>query len=198
MSLRIFALRHGSTAWNQQKRLQGRRDIPLSEKGIQALENLTIPSRFSQLQWYCSPLQRTRQSAELLNISRYQLETALLEMDWGAWEGECLPDLRIRLGRSMQQQESRGLDLQPPGGESPRQVRERLLIWLAQLPSQPDIGIICHKGVLRSLLSEALDWDMKTDCPVKVDWHRGLLFQWHGDSGLILEEHNISLQEVPC
>ncbi len=195
MSLTIFALRHGATAWNQQKRLQGRRDIPLSEEGIQALKNLTIPTCFVDLQWYISPLLRARQSAELLHISTYQTEPALLEMNWGEWEGERLPELRNRLGQQMLHQESRGLDLQPPGGESPRQVRDRVLAWLSQLPQQQDIGIVCHKGVLRSLLSEALDWDMKSDCSVKVDWHKGLLFQWRGSNALTLLEYNIDLQK---
>ena len=44
---------------------------------------------------------------------------ALIEMDWGQWEGHRLADLRRRHGSRMSEMEALGLDLLPPGGESP-------------------------------------------------------------------------------
>ncbi len=49
----------------------------------------------------------------------------------------------------MKENEKRGLDFQPPGGESPRMVRTRVGNWLANLKECDEpIGAITHKGVL--------------------------------------------------
>ena len=92
-------------------------------------------------------------------------------------------------------QEVRGLDMTPTGGESPRQVRQRLIQWLAEQEdgSEQQLGVVCHKGVIRALLSQALDWDMTAKCPVKIDWRQALQFQWSAADGLTLRAHNVPL-----
>ncbi|OMH39742.1 histidine phosphatase family protein [Motiliproteus sp. MSK22-1] len=194
MSLKLFAIRHAATSWNKEKRLQGRQDVGLSPEGLQSLKDKNIPSLFQQYHWYCSPLKRARQTAENLGIQHYQIEPALIEMDWGTWEGQRLPDLRAQLGDKMRTAEAMGLDLQAPEGESPRQVQQRLLAWLETLQEKEHAGIVCHKGVLRALLSSALDWEMVNDCPVKINWSQGLLFSWNSNQGLKLVDYNISLE----
>ncbi len=193
MSLKILAIRHAATNWNQQKRFQGRRDIPLNDAGRTSLQGKTIPVDYQQARWYSSPLLRARQTAELLSAPEFQQEVSLIEMDWGDWEGQRLADLRAELGTEMEAAEALGLDLQPPGGESPRHVRQRVLNWLQSLTPEGKIGIVCHKGVLRALLSEALQWDMREDCPIKIRWDQALLFSYHPDSGLQLTEYNLPL-----
>ncbi len=194
MSLQILAIRHAATAWNREKRLQGRRDIPLSPEGLASLADATVPAAFTTADWYCSPLLRARQTADAIGVSDYQVEAQLVEMDWGRWEGQRLPQLRAQLGPAMAAEEARGLDLQPPAGETPRQVQQRLLRWLNTQPDTGRIGIICHKGVLRAMLSLALEWDMIAACPIKVCWQQALLFNWHPRQGLTLVDYNLPLK----
>jgi probable phosphoglycerate mutase len=193
MTLSILAIRHAATEWNQQKRLQGRRDIPLSAIGQQQLAERQCPAEFLHEQWFCSPLKRAQQTAQALDIHHYHVEPALIEMDWGEWEGRQLVDLHKQLGTAMEREEAKGLDLHPPGGESPRQVQQRLLEWLSRQPSNGKMGIVCHKGVLRTLLSLALDWDMTDDCKIKINWKEALLFHWDHQQGLSLADYNLPL-----
>jgi len=194
--LELLAIRHAATDWNAQKRFQGHRDIALNEAGRQSLVNKQPPLGFGSAIWYVSPLLRARETARLLGIERYRCTRALIEMDWGDWEGERLPELRRRLGSAMQQQESLGLDLHPPGGESPRQVRARILGWLDETAFTSDrIGLLTHKGVIRAMLSAALDWDMRSACPIKLQWDKALLFDWR-DGKLQLLDYNIPLSDV--
>jgi probable phosphoglycerate mutase len=82
-----------------------------------------------------------------------------------------LAELRAADGAAFAENEARGLDLQPPGGESPRQVQDRLRPWLRRLAAAgADAGAVTHKGVIRALLAQACDWPMLGKPPVKLDW----------------------------
>ncbi len=59
-------------------------------------------------------------------------DSALIEMDWGDWEGLTLDEICARHGEEFARNEARGLDFRPPGGESPREVLERLRPWLVR------------------------------------------------------------------
>ena len=80
----IYLLRHGLTEYNAQKRYQGQRDIPLSEKGRDQLCRADINPRVV----YITPLCRTRQTAEVLFPGAKLVEIAgLKEMCFGSFEG---------------------------------------------------------------------------------------------------------------
>ncbi len=62
----LALIRHGPTVWNEQKRLQGQTDIPLSPDGRKRVEGRRVPDEFSDFNWFASPLSRAQQNAELL------------------------------------------------------------------------------------------------------------------------------------
>jgi probable phosphoglycerate mutase len=170
----VSFLRHGSTAWNEEGRMQGRRDIPLSERGRAEVELWRKHSGLAHLvpaatPWYSSPLRRAAETAEILSGALPRCDPALIEMDWGHWEGFRLPELRDRYGAEFARNEAAGLDFQPHGGETPRQVRERVVRWLAATALVHDsIVAVTHKGVLRAVLSAATGWDMTVKPPRKL------------------------------
>lgn len=176
-----------------QKKLQGRTDIALADAGKSQVLSWHIPADITQ--WYVSPLMRARQTAELLGLKDFQECPDLIEMDWGDWEGETLATLRQidaqedarQTGVStMLENESKGLDMLPPNGESPRQVRRRVHQWLMSLPAQSyeqhDIGAITHKGVIRATISLATGWNMTGKYKIKVRNNTGYLFSWTADT----------------
>lgn len=170
--IRLVLLRHAPTGWNADRRLQGRADPPLSEAGRAVFANARLPALFRQRSWFASPLRRARETASMLGLDA-AIEPALIEMDWGAYEGRTLAELQAEHGTAFAENEARGLDFQPPGGESPRQVQERLLPWLRRLASEnADAGAITHKGVIRAILAQAHGWPMIGKPPVKLDWRR--------------------------
>ena len=174
--MKLALLRHGMTDWNLEKRIQGQIDKPLGAAGIKQFEGKSIPRSIAHYQWYCSPLMRARQTAELLGLRDYQVEAALMEMNWGDWEGEILKPLRKQLGQSMRDNEQRGVDFCPPNGESPRQMQQRLQTWLGGLSGQ-DSAAVVHKGIIRCVYAMACDWDMCGEAPVKFNWGAIHIFQ---------------------
>ena len=161
----LLVLRHAPTEWNAQSRIQGRADPPLSASGRALAMAWRLPPGWQDAVCFCSPLRRATETARLLGLVPL-VEPALIEMDWGEWEGRRLAELRAELGVDMSENERRGLDFRPPGGESPRDVQQRLLPFLAGL-SQPAIAVT-HKGVLRALYALASGWTMAGKPPQKL------------------------------
>ena len=118
-----------------------------------------------------SPLARCRQTATALGLTKAAVEPRLVEMDWGQWEGRRLADLRAELGSQMADNEARGFDFQPAGGESPRMVLARIRPWLRQQATAGSATVaISHRGVIRVIFALATGWDMLGRPPAKLDW----------------------------
>jgi probable phosphoglycerate mutase len=88
----VAFLRHGATAWNEEGRMQGRRDMPLSERGRAEVEAWRAHARFSDVvsgatPWYSSPLRRAVETAEILTGTAPQCDPALIEMGLGRLGG---------------------------------------------------------------------------------------------------------------
>jgi len=166
----IACLRHGATDWNAEGRMQGRRDVPLSATGRADVAGWTLPADLAHdADWFASPLLRAVETAELMSGRTPRIEPALIEMDWGAWEGSRLDELQARLGDEFTGNAARGLDFRPPGGERPRDVVWRVARWLDGIAARErPLVAVTHNGVLRALLVLATDWDMRGKPPVKL------------------------------
>jgi probable phosphoglycerate mutase len=173
----LALLRHGPTAWTREHRLQGRTDLALDAAGRRAVSGWRLPAEALGLHWLTSPLKRCRETAALLGLEP-KIEPRLIEMDWGGWEGRTLVELRAEFGAEIAAREAQGLDLQPPGGESPRAVRRRLAPLLAEIAAEgTGTGCVTHKGIIRAILALATGWDMLEPEPAKLDWDSMHLFR---------------------
>ena len=171
--IHVYFIRHGQTQWNSEKRLQGRTDIPLNDTGRLQISAYQLPSDLPSLQWFHSPLLRTLQTAELLGVESLA-EEALIEMNWGSWEGKTLTQLREQDPINVAEQEALGLDLRPVGGESPRLVAERVNTWLHSLDchdAEQYIGCVSHKGIIRAIYALAANWGMLGKAQHKMNYH---------------------------
>ena len=165
----IALVRHARTEWNDAGRMQGRADIGLSEAGRAQVRGWTLPTRFKTARFVSSPLARARETAALLGGDHFTVDDALIEMHWGAWEGETHAALREQDGVRFELASARGLDFRPPGGESPRDVQERIRSWLASRANVPhDVVAITHQGVIRAVLALISGWDMTGKPPVRL------------------------------
>ncbi len=161
MRTRLAIIRHGPTEWNSEGRIQGHTDISLSAAGRAAVAGWRVPGELAGFRWLASPLKRALETARLLGAEP-AIEPRLAEMNHGQWEGHRIDDLRAELGDAMAEIERRGLDMRPPGGESPRDLQQRLKPWLAEVGAlgEPTVAV-AHNGVLRAVYSLASGWDMR-------------------------------------
>jgi broad specificity phosphatase PhoE len=162
---KLYFVRHGETDWNAERRLQGRRDIPLNALGRQQaarcgelLRNLlaaggATPQQFT---FTASPLSRARETMEILRAGLgvppqdYTTDARLVELSFGTWEGLTYKEVRALDSSALATRERDKWNFQPPGGESYAQLLERVRAWHDGLTG--DAIIAAHGGVARALL----------------------------------------------
>lgn len=162
-------IRHADTAWNRDGLVQGSTDIPLDDVSHDEIGHWTLPREIIGFRWIASPLLRAVQTAELLSGHPPEIDVRLTEMAWGEWEGRRLPDLRAELGDLMVAWEAKGLDFRGPGGESPREVQNRMAPLLCDVAKHQEPTVaVCHRGVVRAIYARAIDWNMVNKPPEKL------------------------------
>lgn len=191
----LAMMRHAETDWSAAGRIQGRSDVPLNDAGRLALRNRSLPAAFREMRVVTSPLRRCVETAAQMGLSLHGREPRIAEMRWGAWEGRRLADLRAEFGAAMRENESRGLDFAPPGGESPREVLARVRHWLTEVAAGevPTLAIT-HRGVIRVVFAAATDWDMRGRPDVKLDWNALHVFSLGRDGNPVVHRMNQSLE----
>lgn len=193
----VALIRHAPTAWNAEGRIQGRSDVGLSDEGRRMARAWSVPAAFAGFDWVASPLARARETAAILGAPNCPTDRRLAEADWGAWEGLVLVELRASLKGALEREEAKGLDLAPPGGESPRAVRGRFADWLTdiEVAGRPTIAVT-HNGIIRAAYSLATGWDMTSRLKVRFDWGEAQLFDIESGA-LSVRTLNLSLREAP-
>ncbi len=197
MDRRVTALalvRHSPTDWNEQGLVQGHSDIPLGDTGRALAARWRLPADLAGFTLVSSPLRRAVETARII-AGEPAIEPRLIEMDWGAWEGRRLSDLRRELGDLMAAWEAKGLDFRAPDGESPRQVQARLRPWLAEVAARGEATLaFCHNGVIRAVYALATGWDMTDKAPQKLREATAHLFTLAADGSPGVARLNIGLE----
>jgi broad specificity phosphatase PhoE len=194
----LIVLRHAPTVWNREKRLQGRTDVALDEDAVAIAARWRVVPDWRAYPLLVSPLMRTRMTASILfPDSPQRIEPRLIEMSFGEWEGKRLRDLRQESGADAATREGLGIDFRAPGGESPREVQERLRPLLENLArlGRPSIAVT-HKAVIRALYALATGWTMLEKPPHRLRDHCAQIFDLAGDGTLAIKDLNCSLVEA--
>ncbi|SFF02984.1 probable phosphoglycerate mutase [Chitinophaga sp. CF118] len=149
---RIALIRHGSTAWNKEGRMQGSTDIPLDAEGIMQAQKLGL--RLSDEHWdlvYSSHLSRARQTGEIiaaqLGIPDFFQDERLREVSGGQTEGTSEEERIVKWGADWRQ-----LEL---GMETEIAVCNRGLAFIDDLLEEhagKHILIVSHGSFIRHLL----------------------------------------------
>lgn len=152
----ILLLRHGQTTWNVARRIQGRKESPLTELGVrQAAAMADLVAGLAEREagpWrlVSSPLGRAQLTAEpIARRLALAIETdeRLAEISCGDWEGLTRDEVGVSGPEWF---------FNAPGGETYDQVMARVQGFLADLPPEPErrVIVVSH-GVTGRLLRGA-------------------------------------------
>ncbi len=154
-------LRHGQTVWNVEKRIQGSGNSELTPEGISASRMwgrylLTYGTDWNRI--IVSPLQRARETAELVNEALQlplQVDEGIRELNWGEWEGRTIDEIKRDNPGQLEELLHHGWEFRPPGGESRKELLDRVLASLRENSDRwpkENLLIVSHLGVIKSLL----------------------------------------------
>lgn len=150
-------MRHPETGWNQQKRYQGWRDIPLSARGEEQCRQLIMQlGQMSSVDAVLSSdltrcLAVARPLAKRLGKPLHALPE-LRELDFGAWEGLTFDEVGQRYPSEQADWLDNPSEIAPPGGETLQQMTGRIRQALVAY-RQRDIIVVTHGGVIATVLN---------------------------------------------
>lgn len=150
--LRLLLVRHGRTAWNVERRVLGRTDLPLDEVGLE--QAAALPARIGAVdRVWSSPLLRARQTAQVLGEPA--LEPGLQEMDQGELEGLYGEEMAARHGELLRRWREDPTGVRLPGGEAMEEVQARAIAALYRIadesPPGATVAVVTHQIVLGTI-----------------------------------------------
>jgi probable phosphoglycerate mutase len=164
----LVLIRHGETAWNREKRLQGQIDIALSDVGVQQARALAerfdakskvdatvnAQAAFSIDAVVSSDLSRAMQTAaplaEVLGLTVVP-EPGLRERHYGIFQATTRDQIAVQWPDDHARWIGHDPDFAPEGGESMRQLSERVVRTLASIGRMyagKTVVCVTHGGVL--------------------------------------------------
>lgn len=176
----LILIRHGETAWNAVRRLQGHIDIGLNSQGQQQALAVARALAATPLDAViASDLQRAVQTAAAIAAGRplvVQQDPALRERCYGRFEGLLYAEIADLYPAEFAAWQARDIDARmPPGERTAETFREfsqrsvdAILGWAARYAGAT-IAIVAHGGVLECAYRQAraLALDTPRDFTVK-------------------------------
>jgi probable phosphoglycerate mutase len=165
----ILLVRHGETLWNQQGRMQGQHDSPLTPTGLHQARRLA--RRLAQVEFvalYSSDLGRAHQTARCIaDETGHEIiaDQGLRERNFGIFEGLTNTEIKTKFPEEYEQFAKRLPHFVTAGGESAAQFMERAVGTLDRIAMRhpgETIVVVSHGLVLDALYRRA------TDMPVEM------------------------------
>jgi len=157
----LWLVRHGQTDWNVEGRYQGQADRPLNEIGIRQARDLA--RKISDVKFaaiYSSDLQRAFSTAKILADEReVKVDPRLREIHQGEWEGQLFSVIRERYVDFFEDRRENPLESRPPGGESLKEVAERVKSCVDEIAARHPgerILIVSHGLAIATLIVASL------------------------------------------
>lgn len=133
----LLLVRPGTTEYDQQGRIQGTLDVPLSEEGREQVVAMADALRgFHPTALFTAAGQASKQSGELLGKAlelRPRTLDKLQNVDQGLWQGMLLSDVKTKQPKVFRKWLERPESVCPPEGESIPHAKQRVAEVLGKL-----------------------------------------------------------------
>ena len=183
----LYFVRHGQTEWNAIARMQGQWNSDLNETGRnQAEVNGDLLSNHNIDTVIASPLDRTRQTAEIINRHlklQVSYDDRIMEWDCGDWSGYLYAEVKVKWAEEWRQLEANRFYYRGPNCENYPDMINRSGPFLDELKARPEnnIAIVSHGMIGRVMVAQllgfneeqTLEFHQSNDVVFRVTLHKG-------------------------
>lgn len=154
--MRIYVIRHGLTELNKKKKVNGEIDEPLALEGIEQAKNAVsnVPQSIKHI--YSSSLLRAKETTNIINSMLklpVTVSSSLSEIRMGSLAGYAWTEMKSGSELKLKHRTVK-FDYRSHGGESVKDVKKRLLIFLNGLVGKyldDEVLLVTHGGIIRCL-----------------------------------------------
>ena len=173
----LILVHPGQTELDEQNRLVGNLDLPLSESGESQVGIVAeeLASREIDL-IVCGPSLSAQQTAQQLSQDgaiKIRLDENLANLDLGLWHGKSVDELKETQPRIFKQWREHPETITPPEGEDLESAVQRVrksLKWITKKSRQMNVVLVTARPLAAIVQSEVEGtdlkeiWDLSTEC----------------------------------
>jgi len=164
----VVFVRPGETDWNRDERWQGWVAVPLNERGREQAQRLASFVRTLGISaLYTSDLRRAEDTAQIIGTAlglQPKPDKRLRERNIGGWQGLTQAEVVSWYEKQYLSLRENPEEYVIPGGESRRQVAERVRAFFKDLQTQDAGEVICivsHTLAIHTIMSDLVEgYDM--------------------------------------
>jgi alpha-ribazole phosphatase len=173
---KLLLVRHGETELNSAQRYWGKTDVGLGAVGLRQAEQLRDRLATEKIDYvYSSKMRRAMVTARsIASIHHVEVTVCpeLREIDFGKLEGLNFDEVHIQYPEVAQMWVQHNPELAYPEGESLPQLEKRITEFRTRLAKHmvnDTILVVAHSGVLRTLICQLLDLEMRNRWNIRLD-----------------------------
>lgn len=144
--LRVVLIRPGSTDYDEQGRIMGRLDIPLSDAGAKQVTDTAGELEGQEIECiFSSPCASAIESAESIAKRlgvKCKALPGLLNIDPGLWQGKLIEEVKSQNPKIYKRWQEQPETMCPPEGEMLDDARERLREAVVKLRKKRKEGVV--------------------------------------------------------
>ncbi|MBS0517221.1 MAG: histidine phosphatase family protein [Proteobacteria bacterium] len=160
----LYLLRHGETAWNTERRMQGLRNSDLTDRGRAQARAMgralraELAGEPGPTVFLRSPLGRARETSLIVGRELgiepdvWQDDPRLAELSYGAWEGRSWKEIEVERPNALADWRADPHGFCPPGGESHADLRRRSEAALVDIIGSATRTVVVGHGVSGAVL----------------------------------------------
>jgi len=176
MTTRIILIRHGESIWNNEGRIQGWSDSPLSDWGRE--QAALVARRLADTPVsavYASPLLRARETADVIADDlglKVEVDERLKELRLGELEGLTREEVEEHYPSVSEGWRENAWWVPIPGGEGFRAFRRRVVEAMSEITERHAdeiIAVVAHGGSIGVWLAELLELHPDKRLPFWLD-----------------------------
>jgi len=174
--LKILIVRPGATELDEQRRISGTLDLPLSQNGVDQVSAIVDELRDTRIdKIFSGPGTAAKHTAELLARSRkvkVRFDDGLRNLDYGLWHGKRLDELKDTQPKLVKLWQDHPRNVCPPNGETIEELISRVKRFVARLLKKNKSGSVVVVAaepvacVVKSLLEHvdiSANWTIETN-----------------------------------